>query len=173
MTSVSIRPATPNDATILAALSIEVWLGTYLKQAINDAFAQYVLSDFTPERFAGTIQRGQSRLVVAEVEDGIAGFAQISGDRPAPNGISCDTEVEKLYVRPAMHRKGIGRILLSKALETCTSPVWLATNSNNTPAIRFYLMQGFIEVGETAFRLGDQAYPNTVFLRDPRAANAV
>lgn len=41
---------------------------------------------------------------------------------------------------------------------------WLATNSQNTPAIGFYLAQGVRQVGETDFRIGDQAYLNNVCL---------
>lgn len=167
-----LRPAHPADAASLAALSIEVWLGTYLKQGINEGFARYVLSEFTTSRFETQIV--ESYLVVADGTDGIEGFVQIKGQCPAPNGIACDTEIQKLYVRPNRHRHGIGRALLGAALNHCiqmgVDSVWLATNSENMPAIGFYLAQGFAIAGTTAFRLGDQAYPNTVFLRDLSAS---
>ncbi|WP_321170048.1 GNAT family N-acetyltransferase [Pseudodonghicola flavimaris] len=41
--------------------------------------------------------------------------------------------------------------------------VWLATNSENTPARAFYRARGFGEVGQTQFRIADQTYENTVY----------
>ncbi|WP_242532261.1 GNAT family N-acetyltransferase, partial [Salipiger thiooxidans] len=43
--------------------------------------------------------------------------------------------------------------------------VWLTTNSENAPAIAFYLKQGFERVGTTHLTIQDQAYPNDVFRR--------
>ena len=44
-----VRAARAEDASSLAALSIEVWLGTYLKQGISAHFADYVLETLTAE----------------------------------------------------------------------------------------------------------------------------
>jgi hypothetical protein len=43
--------------------------------------------------------------------------------------------------------------------------VWLTTNSENAPAIAFYLKQGFEKVGTTHFRIQDEGYLNDVFRR--------
>lgn len=47
--------AGPTDAANLAALSIEVWLHTYARDGIRQAFSDYVLREFTAERFAAHI----------------------------------------------------------------------------------------------------------------------
>ncbi|WP_311202217.1 hypothetical protein [Leisingera sp. S132] len=39
-----IRPAGMHDCSSLAALSIEVWAGTYLRNGISAHFADYVLA---------------------------------------------------------------------------------------------------------------------------------
>lgn len=164
-----IRPATPADATPLAALSIEVWLSTYLSQGITQSFARFVLKEFTPSRFKALI--AGSHLMVVGGEEGLEGFIQISENHPAPQDLASNTEIQKLYVRPARHRHGLGQALLTAALDQNPRmqdrTVWVATNSENTPAIAFYLRQGFRKAGITAFRLDGQSYPNTVFLREP------
>ncbi|WP_374421689.1 GNAT family N-acetyltransferase [Paracoccus sp. (in: a-proteobacteria)] len=46
--------------------------------------------------------------------------------------------------------------------------VWPTTNSENAPAIGFYLKQGFEKVGTTHFQIRDRAYLNDVFRRTVR-----
>ncbi len=166
----NIRPAKSSDSTSLAALSIEVWLNTYLKRGISDPFARYVLSEFTPENFYDLISGTRTQLIVFEVPDGLEGFVQVADQSPAPDNPKCDTEIQKLYVRSNQHRKGIGQALLQASLNLCAKKgvgsVWLATNSENSPAIGFYLANGFNKTGVTEFRLGTEAYPNIIFRRD-------
>ncbi len=161
-----IRPAQKADAASLAALSIEVWIGTYLKRGVNAFFAEFALSEFTIARFEAILEEGQDLLMVSENEDGIDGYIRLAESRAAPvDGLS-DLEIVTFYVQPRHHGKGIGSALLDVAVdymhEKGRPSIWLTTNSENTPAIDFYLAKGFRQVGVTDFRIGDQAYPNQV-----------
>ena len=81
------------------------------------------------------------------------------------DGLS-DLEIVTFYVQHRHQGKGIGSALLDIAIdymrEKGRPSIWLTTNSENTPAIDFYLAKGFRQVGVTDFRIGDQAYPNQV-----------
>ena len=161
-----IRPAQKSDAASLAALSIEVWVGTYLRRGVNSFFAKFALSEFTAGRFESLIEDGQDLLMVSENEDGIDGYIRLAENHIAPvDGLS-DLEIVTFYVQPRHHGKGIGSALLDIAVEYMREKgrpsIWLTTNSENTPAIDFYLAKGFRQVGVTDFRIGDQAYPNHV-----------
>ncbi len=161
-----IRPAQKSDAASLAALSIEVWIGTYLKRGVNAFFAEFALSEFTTARFEAILDDGQDLLMVSENEDGIDGYIRLAESRAAPvDGLS-DLEIVTFYVQPRHHGKGIGSALLDVAVdymhEKGHPSIWLTTNSENTPAIDFYIAKGFRQVGVTDFRIGDQAYPNQV-----------
>ena len=46
-----IRPATPNKASSLPLLTLEVWSTTYLCRGINGFFADYALEEFSKARF--------------------------------------------------------------------------------------------------------------------------
>lgn len=165
----SIRIARPADASILAAISIEVWLGTYIRHGVNALFADYALSEFTAARFWALIDNPNEQIWVSENDDGLDGFIRISHGVDAPVANCSTTEIATLYVQPRHHGKGIGRALLNQALVASRqgghNSVWLTTNSENTPAIAFYLAQGFEKVGTTQFSIGDEAYPNDVFKR--------
>mgnify|MGYP001092261795 CR=1 FL=1 len=161
------RKALKSDASSMAALSIEVWLGTYLRRGINSFFADFALSEFTAPKFEALLGDRSEFFAVSENDEGIDGFIRITTGNPAPvNGCS-NTEISTLYIQPRHHGRGLGKGLLKAGLLHCrennVQSVWLATNSENTSAINFYLSQGFQNVGKTHFRIQDQAYLNEVF----------
>jgi len=51
-----IRLAEERDASSLAAVSIEVWLNTYLREGVGAFFADYVLAEFTAQKFRDAIR---------------------------------------------------------------------------------------------------------------------
>ena len=50
-----IRKAEERDASSLAAVSIEVWVNTYLRDGVSPVFADYVLAEFTAQKFRNAI----------------------------------------------------------------------------------------------------------------------
>lgn len=165
-----LRLARPSDAPSLAAISIEVWLGTYIRRGVSAAFAEYALREFTAEKVAALIAGTRETFIVSENEEGPDGFIRLTSGNHAPVPGCSDHEISTLYVQPRHHGRGIGRALLEVGLGRarnagCPS-VWLTTNSENAPAIGFYLSRGFVKVGATHFRIGDQAYPNDIYRYD-------
>lgn len=162
----SIRLATITDASSLAALSLEVWLGTYIREGINGFFAEFALEEFTAQKFEAILQNENERIYVSDNAVGIDGFIRISGDHSADIKGCSDTEITTLYVQPRHQGKQIGKRLLIEGLEYCASisvtTPWLAVNSENTKAINFYLANGFKEIGQTRFQIQDQSYLNEV-----------
>ncbi|MGV1752047.1 N-acetyltransferase family protein [Agrobacterium sp. CG674] len=161
-----IRDALPSDASSLAAISLEVWIGTYLRLGVNAFFADYALREFTSEKFEAILGSANDHLIVSENEDGIDGFIRLSFDLPAPSPSMAQTEIKTLYLQPRHHGKGIGKRLLQAALAICAAKdietVWLSVNTENSAARQFYMANGFVTIGETHFRIDDQAYLNEV-----------
>ena len=163
----TLRPPISSDASSIAAISIEVWIGTYLKRGVSGFFADYALQEFTPAKIEALMADPAHFILVSENEEGIDGFVRVSsGCKAAVDGWS-DMEISTLYVQPRHHGKGIGKRLLGAAFQHCRNrgagSVWLATNAENSPAIEFYLAQGFEHVGETHFRIDDKGYLNNVY----------
>ena len=160
-----LRPAVAGDCAALAALSLEVWTGTYLLEGVNETFASFVLDAFTPGRFAALLTDPGETLIVSQNRIGIDGYIRITDNRTSPVG-GRTTEISTLYVQPRHHGRGLGEALLRAGLDHCDTKglgaPWLTTNSENTPAIGFYHRQGFASVGETMFEIDSVGYPNTV-----------
>ena len=164
----SLRLATLSDASSIAAISVEVWIGTYLKHGVSGFFADYALQEFTAAKTELLIIDPKQLILVSQNKDGIDGFIRVSRPSLAPVEGCSDVEISTFYIQPRHHGKGIGKRLLDAALDHCRSisapSVWLATNAENDPAIGFYLAQGFDHVGETHFRIEGEEYLNNVYL---------
>ncbi|SDW73629.1 Acetyltransferase (GNAT) domain-containing protein [Ruegeria halocynthiae] len=163
----TLRVANRSDASSIAAISIEVWVGTYLKHGVSGFFADYALAEFTPSRFADLINDPEEFILVSENAQGIDGFIRVSPLCNAPVAGWSGMEISTFYVQPRHHGRGIGTRLLAAALAHCrkqrADTVWLTTNAENDPAIAFYLANGFEHIGETQFRIADQGYLNNVY----------
>jgi ribosomal protein S18 acetylase RimI-like enzyme len=167
-----IRKPNSSDASSIAAISIEVWIGTYLKKGVNAFFADYALTEFTSRKIEALLVDPTQFILVSENDDGIDGFIRVSTGSTAPVAGCSKVEIATFYVQPRHHGKGIGKSLLEAVLQHCreegATSVWLTTNAENTPAIRFYLAHGFDHVGETYFQIEDQSYLNNVYSRHLR-----
>jgi ribosomal protein S18 acetylase RimI-like enzyme len=166
----SIRLAKSTDASSLAALSLEVWLGTYIREGINGFFADYALEEFTTQKFEAILQNENECIFVSDNTIGIDGFIRISSGHSADIKGCSDTEITTLYIQPRHQGKSIGKWLLAEGLKYCASlsvtTPWLAVNSENPMAVNFYLANGFKKIGQTRFQIQDQSYLNEVLAID-------
>ncbi|MEM7440716.1 MAG: GNAT family N-acetyltransferase [Pseudomonadota bacterium] len=163
----TLRMAEQSDASSIAAISIEVWIGTYLKKGVTAFFADFALEEFTVEKTRQLIADTDQFIVVSENKEGIDGFIRVSTGNKAPVSGCSETEISTFYIQPRHQGKGIGKRLLAAAVQHCreisAGSVWLTTNAENDPAIAFYLAQGFEHVGETNFWIDDKGYLNNVY----------
>ncbi|WP_439154061.1 hypothetical protein [Yoonia sp.] len=79
-----IRPAFKSDASSIAAISLEVWLGTCIRRGVNAFFAEYALSEFTTDRIAALVAAPNETFIVSENAEGIDGFIRITSGKFAP-----------------------------------------------------------------------------------------
>lgn len=163
----ALRAPDISDASSIAAISIEVWIGTYLKRGVKAFFADYVLEQFTAAKIAALIDDPDRFILVSDNAEGIDGFICVASSSVAPVEGCSDMEIATFYVQPRHHGKGIGKRLLNAALDHCRAcnvqSVWLTTNAENDPAIAFYLSQDFEKVGETHFCIEGEGYLNNVY----------
>jgi ribosomal protein S18 acetylase RimI-like enzyme len=161
-----IRKAEERDASSLAAVSIEVWLNTYLRHGVGQVFADYVLAEFTAQKFRSAIGDPDLAIFVSENRAGIDGFVKVCSAAAPPLADCSPLEIMTLYVQPRHRSGGRGGALLHHALDHCRSmggeSAWLTVEAGNRRAIDFYGRHGFARIGSTDFVIGDRAYENHV-----------
>lgn len=72
--------------------------------------------------------------------------------------ILAQAHIEALFIDPAVHRQGIGRLLVEHAL-ALTGTVTTDVNEQNSQAIQFYERLGFVHIGRSAEDSQGRPYP--------------
>ena len=131
MTAIAIRSATETDANSLhrihTAAVREVCAGSYAELQV-----EAWLQKRSPGGYQPAIEAEQ--MFVAELGKEVIGF-----------GHSVPGEVLAIFVEPTHHRRGVGALLLSEALERSGSPAELEATLNAVP---FYERHGFVAQGQ-------------------------
>jgi ribosomal-protein-alanine acetyltransferase len=122
-----IRPATPDDAAVIAAIEAEVFGDTAWSTALVD------LELTAPGRV----------VVAAEQDDALVGYASAAV-------IADVADLTRIAVRPQARRTGVARDLLDALLEQAAEHgaerMMLEVADTNEPALGFYAASGFTEV---------------------------
>ncbi|HEX5211774.1 MAG TPA: GNAT family N-acetyltransferase [Pseudolabrys sp.] len=113
MSSVSLRPARPTDIPAITRI---------YAHAVQHGTASFELeppdeSEMT--RRMKAILDGNFPYIIAELDGTVAGYAYASLYRTRP--AYRFTVENSVYVAPEMHRRGIGKVLLEKLIEECTT----------------------------------------------------
>ena len=164
-----IRKAKERDASSLAAVGIEVWVNTYLRHGVSPVFADYVLAEFTAQKFRNAIGNPDLAIWVSENRTGIDGFVKVCSTAAplqadcSPLEISdpvCSTEAP-------VGRKG------RRAVASCPGSLQeprrrkrLAEGrSRKPPGHRLLSPAWLYQIGSTDFVIADKAYENYVHER--------
>ncbi|GAA3383672.1 GNAT family N-acetyltransferase [Cryptosporangium minutisporangium] len=145
--SLTIRPARPEDAAQMARVNVRSWRETYrglMPDAVLDdpgflaARERFWTAALTDERYR------ENRVAVAERDGGLIGIA-MSGP-PLDAAATWARQLYVLYVSAADHGTGAGRALLEAVVDPGESAaLWVA--DPNPRAQAFYRKHGFVPDG--------------------------
>jgi diamine N-acetyltransferase len=90
-----IRKVQEQDVSGLPAVGIEVFLNTYLRDGVSPLFADYVLSEFTAQKFRNAIDDSNMAIWVSETEIGIDGFVTVCSTTTPPLAECSPLETEQ------------------------------------------------------------------------------
>ena len=165
-----IRRANIDDVLNITVLKQQVWIATYAEEGIRTEFSRYVLDAFTVENIKNTIKDSSRIILIAENKNHLIGCVEIALNEKCPVELQQDCpEIVVLYVLDRFKGRGIGKLLLEKAIEYIQrlnhSAVWLTVYHKNQMALEFYLKNQFKIIGSTDFIMDGNRYENSVLLR--------
>ena len=165
-----LRAATPTDALCLSVLAMQVFLDTYATQGIRPAIAREVLASYSQEAFNHALVAHDCRIVVAERNGHLLGFAQLqltARHELAPAG--AQAELLRLYVQEPFTGAKLGSALLAHAEQLASehgaAVLWLTPWVHNRRALAFYARRGYIDHGATLFTFEGEWHENRVFAK--------
>jgi putative acetyltransferase len=145
---VTIRRAEPEDSDVL----VDVWLRSV--RATHAFLTEQDIVSLLP--IVRDVALAELELWVLCGGDGrIMGFLGLSGKK-----------VEALFLDPAHHRRGGGRMLLDHARRLKGSPLSVDVNEQNPGAVQFYRACGFEVVGRSELDEAGRPFP-LLHLREP------
>lgn len=169
-----IRRARPEDAEGLARFGALCFRESYGADTRAEDLEAHVAEHYGPAQQAREIADPASVFLLAEGVSAIAGYLLLRQVEP-PACVSSRRrmEVQRFYLAPETHGRGLAQRLLAEAATAAQSAgaegLWLTVWERNPRAIAFYRKCGFVDVGETVFPVGDDPQRDRVMERLPGA----
>lgn len=158
---VKIRKATADDAKGIARVHVDAWKSTY-RGLVSDEYLDSLSYESREQMWAKVIdsnkQTSEDFIIVACDGNEIVGFA--AGGRSRDSADKFEGEIGAIYILEHYQRMGIGRRLMSAAVEhlfdagIASMIIWVLRENNN--AIRFYESLGGKLVGTKEMKIGDR-----------------
>jgi GNAT superfamily N-acetyltransferase len=159
ITSVNIRHACPEDASLLSKLGELAFSQAFGPDNTSEDMAIYLAGAFTPKKQAEELARPGSFFLLLEYEGSAAGYAHLQ-ESPPPTCITGThfVELSRFYLLQEWIGKGFGSKLMLACIEEAKGrggdALWLGVWQKNSRAIAFYQKWGFEVAGTQTFQLG-------------------
>ena len=162
--NIEIRTANKDDATYIALLGRVTFTETFGhlfgdKQDLID----YYNATFSVDKIECSLMKPNNVYWIAFVDRLPVGYAKLklnSGSPFIPSENVC--QLQKIYLLKDFLSMKIGfdlqNRLLKKAKEMGNLKIWLSVLRSNKRAIDFYLKNGFQQIGNHDFRIGNESF---------------
>ncbi len=168
--SITIEPATIDDAPAISRTQVQAWHDAY-RDLLPAGYLQTMTADGAAYRWAGILRDDRQHVLLARCDETIAGFANAGPARDWNDVAGQVGEIYAIYLLAEYWGRGIGRQLCTHALDTLVksgfTEVLLWVLENNKRGRRFYEQAGFIADG--AVREVPQIAPDIRIMRYRRA----
>lgn len=170
--SVKIRPATVEDAELLARMGWQSFHEAFADNPKNhpDDMKIYMDEAFSVETITTDIAQEKTIYLIAELDGKAAGYAKIQFDAREDCVAPGKTlELCRLYALDEFIGQGVGKSLMLRILEVgkehLCEIMWLGVWEFNYRAQAFYKKFGFEKCGEHVFQLGNDPQIDWVLQR--------
>lgn len=158
---VTIRRATPDDASTLADLGATTFSETFGHLYPSEDLQTFLIGSHSVDAWSRTLADSQRAVWVATLADATSiGFMVVGACKlPIENREPAAGEIQQLYVLARYHNLRLGSRLMDFGLKWLEAqgrtPLYIGVWSENLGAHRFYGRYGFDKVGEYGFVVGN------------------
>ncbi|MGI4739331.1 MAG: GNAT family N-acetyltransferase [Janthinobacterium lividum] len=168
---ISVAKATLATATRLAALGHQTFSETFAATNTPADMAAYLAESYGPDLQLAQLQDPRHTFLLAEMQGQAVGYALLAADStlglPPENTSTKQLEIKQLYILEEWIGTGLGGALMRRCLEVAeaagVSAVVLGVWEHNERAKAFYQRYGFREIGDVAFKLGEDVQRDLIY----------
>lgn len=158
--TITIKKCTLEDVYELQAISKETFTETFQEQNSPEHLNAYLERAYNLEQLKDELANPSSHFYFVLYDQQTAGYLKINTGGAQSEEMGDDSlEVERIYVKKAFQKHGLGKLLLNQAMEMALElnkeKIWLGVWEENDNAIAFYRKKGFVQTGSHSFFMGD------------------
>lgn len=157
--AVTFRDACPDDAARLSAIGRDTFVETFGALYPPADLKRFLDETFSEEKQLAEILHDEVDIRLASSGAKLLGYCKIGPVKlPIEHDPDESLELHRLYVREITQGVGVGRILLTWAIEQArvrgVNKLFLGVWESNHRAIAVYSSRGFEPVGDYKFKVG-------------------
>lgn len=166
----AIKKCTREDVKELQAISMETFTETFQEQNSPEHLNAYLEKAYNLKKLEQELSNRSSLFFFVYAQEAIAGYLKINLDDAQTETMGSDSlEIERIYIKKAFQKYGLGKLLMNKALEVAVKQnkkkVWLGVWEANDNAIAFYRKKGFVQTGSHSFFMGDDEQIDLIMVK--------
>lgn len=148
-----------SDVYELRQISIETFKDTFGDDNSKQDLEEMFENNYGIDQLKKEISDDKTDFEFIYVDNELAGYLKINiGEAQSEDMGSDYLEIERIYIRKNFKRRGLGSQFMSYAInaakEADKNYIWLGVWENNTNAISFYQVKGFMPFSEHIFVVG-------------------
>jgi diamine N-acetyltransferase len=173
---VTIRPCLLTELDQLQKIGHETIVETYGSDIDQKTMDKYLQESFNKEKLSAELNNECCRFYFLYANTNLAGYLKVN-DAPGQSDINDpeSIELERVYIRKAYKKKGIGKKAINFALQLAIDMkkkyAWLGVWERNVDAISFYIKMGFYKSGQHSFEMGNELHKDLIMKKSIKAAN--
>ncbi|GAE92583.1 negative regulation of sporulation, septation and degradative enzyme [Gracilibacillus boraciitolerans JCM 21714] len=157
----TIKKCTVEDLSVLQQIGTDTYNETYSHLNTPENINEYIENAFNTEQLQKELSNPSSTFLFQYVDNILAGYLKVNeGDAQTFEVDKNALEIERIFVKNNFHSKGLGKILLQKAIEIAKeknkNSIWLGVWRKNKNAIDFHKNMGFETQGSYSTYIGDE-----------------
>jgi len=158
--NIRLKKCNLEDLPILQEVSYETFNETFKEQNSPENMNTYLEMAFNSKQLEIELLHISTEFIFVYLNDEVAGYLKTNiNDAQSEKMGDESLEIERIYIKNKFQRHGLGKFLLSKAiqiaLECNKAKIWLGVWDKNENAIAFYKKMGFVPTGSHSFYMGD------------------
>ncbi len=149
-----------SDAEKLSQLSIQCFMDAYAPFDNEEEVQRFMDQAYAVDQLVKELNNPDSFFYFLKKENTIAGYLKLNIGAAQTEELADEyLEIERIYLRKAFFRQGLGGFMIRFTIELAKSKgkqkIWLGVWEENSRGISFYKAMGFNVFGEHTFMVGN------------------